>query len=132
MVYNLPTPLLSYTLPWPCLYHPRWPCLRLLHSVYSLPAATHTGGEAPGLNAGGLVWIHDALYGSEPWTTSPATARCGPSLPSVQILKSYIWVALFIALAGNILEYGRERSVLWRIGCQPNLKYFLHTSIVRR
>lgn len=59
MVYNLPTPLLSYTLPWPCLYHPKWPCLRLLHTVYSLLAATHTGGEAPGLNADGLVWIYD-------------------------------------------------------------------------
>ena len=52
-----------------------------------------------------VAWFGYTMhYGSGPWTSSPATARCGPSLPSVQTLKSYIWVALFIALAGNILE----------------------------
>lgn len=62
MVYKTPSPLLPYTSPCPCLYHPNLPCLILLHTVCSLLAATHTGGEAPGLKAGGLDWIHAA-----PW-----------------------------------------------------------------
>lgn len=55
------------------------------------------------------------------------------ALPAFSTDTEELYLGCLIHRLGwNILEYGRERSLLWRTGCQPNLKYFLHTSIVRR
>ena len=131
MVYNLPTPLLSYTLPWPCLYHPKLPCLRLLHAVYSLLAATHTRDEASGLNAGGLVWIYDALrVRTLDLKSSHGTLWALPAF-STDTEELYLGCLIY-RLGWKHSRVGKGKEPALEDSLSAKSKILLHTNIVRR
>ena len=105
VVWHLPAPRLRQTLlraqPGPSPL-----CLRLLY--HRLPPGCHSDWtEAPGLNTGGLLWIHTALRAGpaqvQPWYA------VGP--PCLQILKSHRWGALHLGWKLSRVQKGKEPAL---------------------